>query len=618
MPNSSGCLPFIIGITGHRDIGSFNDVKGINDCKRILKETFEYWRQIVGPHTPLWVYTGLAAGADLISLEVALDMQQGLPVGSMRVIGCLPMPLENFRMDFDKDEGENGWLAKQTSLLKRLQHQGNEVFEVKHALTASQYEEAIVDQNYGEFRNSLYLNQGLFIAKYCNVLISLWDGEESRGIGGTAEVISYKLGAEVQWPEGTENSVLKPISDFDGQTPGIVHHLPVTREGKCSKKNKTEKNIKLKQFANLQNLQLPPIGRLYTSEKVNVGGTSFLGHFLSEEFTVLLSELAVHNKAITQSTVSKKITKNPGLEEKNSIFQAADSLALALQAQYRKLVRIFFFFALPGYILYELAGNLTSTKLGFAVWSIIFLAILSCWGFIQFAARKDLKWKYQLARGVAESMRIRGFLNYANIEPSPTPLIPRRFRLHLPLLNHSISVAELAWWQHEFKFDSKKLKETWIKSQLDFLQSRLNSKTLSFVDLIYNRPKMAKKQMTKYARLFFYLAIFFGMILTTLLALPFLASIKLIEQSSDTLMLLVQYSLMLAGIIALWSELAGYEDMSNGYESLEELYQRASQLIEGEMTASKKNMLLELAREAINEHVTWTSSEKKNDLKQRK
>ena len=65
----------------------------------------------------------------------------------------------------------------------------------------------------------------------------------------------------------------------------------------------------------------------------------------------------------------------------------------------------------------------------------------------------------------------------------------------------------------------------------------------------------------------------------------------------------------------LWSELAGYEVTAKGYESLEELYKRAQILLTDELTPSKKQMLLDLAHEAMVEHVMWTTAEMKNDLK---
>lgn len=49
---------------------------------------------------------------------------------------------------------------------------------------------------------------GKAVAKRCDKLIAVWDGEPSKGLGGTADVVSYaqSLGKEVIkiWPEGVQ------------------------------------------------------------------------------------------------------------------------------------------------------------------------------------------------------------------------------------------------------------------------------------------------------------------------------------------------------------------------------------------------------------------------------
>ena len=74
---------------------------------------------------------------------------------------------------------------------------------------------------------------------------------------------------------------------------------------------------------------------------------------------------------------------------------------------------------------------------------------------------------------------------------------------------------------------------------------------------------------------------------------------------------------MLAGIVVLWSEIAGYESTTLGYSSLKTLYERATILFEETPDRSSKKMLLELAKEAVFEHVTWTRSEMASDLKEK-
>jgi hypothetical protein len=90
-----------------------------------------------------------------------------------------------------------------------------------------------------------------------------------------------------------------------------------------------------------------------------------------------------------------------------------------------------------------------------------------------------------------------------------------------------------------------------------------------------------------------------------------------LNDANNILMMIVQYSLMVGGGVALWSELFSYESTASGYSSMEELYARAQSLLKGDMTSAKELMLLALAREAMFEHVNWSSSESNNDIKNR-
>jgi len=607
------CLPFIIGITGHRDIKSSANSDQHPSYKDDIRNALSHWRKVVGPDTPIWLMTGLAAGADLLAAEVALELQQSSEHKALKIIGCLPMPLKNYQADFNGLTYAPSAAEQLNKVVTALGEHNNEIIEVRHSLSDEEYQAAITDHSYGQLRNSLYLNQGLFIAKYSNVLLSLWDGKPAQGVGGTADIVMYKLGAEVSFPTGTENPALQPTSDFDGQTSGLVHHIAVSR---LTQNESADEDASLEFTKHLMGGSVP-VGKLYSSFCKSDQSESYLQDFLSKEFETLVAELVVYNGQASKHITAHEIDNSVGLKESNLIFKTADALALALQAEYRKFVIIFFFLAITGYGLYEIAGNWVNSGIGLGIFSLIFVVILSCWWVINHTAKKDMKWNYQLARGVAEAMRIRGFLNMADIEPSATTLIPRRFRLHLPLLNHAISIAELDWWWHQSNFHRQDIEQKWLRDQLSFLKSRLQQSAGSFKELIYKRPSYAASIASRYARGFFHGAIGIGVVLLVLMLFQQALQITVFSQLNEWLVLLLQYSLMIAGLIMLWSELAGYEMTAKGYESLEELYGRALTLLAGELTSSKKQMLLDLAHEAMFEHVTWTSSEMNNDLKQK-
>jgi len=421
----------------------------------------------------------------------------------------------------------------------------------------------------------------------------------------------------VNWPQNTENLSLKAISEFDGQTAGLVHHISVKR----LKSTNENRQLLLTDYPKNNVLEhlTPEVGKLYAYSYAE----DELSHFISTEFIKLLSELRFYNNygsaenAPTSAPLTTPSADN-GLSVANPIFNLADELALKGQQKYRKLIKLFFWFAIPGFACYELAGNLVNSEEGSWVISITLLAIMACWGIIIYAGKNELKWKYQLSRGVAEGMRIRGFLNLSNIIPSGEPIIPRRYRSHLPLLNHAIAVAEIDWWRTSHNKNLNEIRDTWIGDQRSFLQSRLQLNAKSLTELLYKRPHYAALLCASFSKKCFIFAIAAGTTILLSMLAQQIFHFSTLNDVNNTLMMIVQYSLMLGGVVALWSELSGYEATANGYSSMEELYGRAQTLLKGEMTAAKELMLLSLAREAMFEHVSWSSSESSNDIKNRK
>lgn len=630
-------LPFIIGFSGHRDI--FHADESI-DCNKNIKEQVRsvilHWFNHLNPTshhnasneitTPIWILTGLAEGADLLAIEVALELQTELGNDAIRVIGCLPMPLENFKQDFEF-ESDNSLISIEqfNFLVNELRQPYNELIEVKHALTDDEMHQAVNDVNYGSLRNSLYLNQGLFIAKYCNVLVALWDGKKAQGTGGTADIVRYKLGFDIQWPSGTEHSALQAISEFDGQTAGLVHHLPTVRLKNTSVQNENQSVIIDTLSADDQVLinYEPPIGKLYSYHYEQNGQQSELTCFISKEFNTLVNELKYFNEfsANKLSEITEPTYKSPhksGLSVSQPIFEAADNIALKAQTSYRSLVKWFFIFAIPGFACYEITGNFVNSITGSTIISVTLLAIVACSLIVTFAAKRNLKWKYQLARGVAEGIRIRGFLNLSNIPPAATSIIPRRFRSFYPLFNHAISVAELDWWRQNEVATMDEINVGWLEDQRLFLNSKLQLNASSLNDILYKRPLYASRLFSQAAKTCFRVSIILGALLLLSMISQQVLKVNLFNESNNWLMLTLQYSLMTSGLFALWNELCGYEETAKGYQSLYELYCRAQSLFTGQMSQAKSVMLQDLAKEAMFEHVSWSNAESSTDLKQKK
>jgi hypothetical protein len=87
---ASACSPFVIGVTGHRNLAEGDLVR----ARGAVASFLDTIRRLL-PDTELKVMLGMAAGGDLLVAETALSL--GIPVEAV-----LPLPLAEFVLDFDE------------------------------------------------------------------------------------------------------------------------------------------------------------------------------------------------------------------------------------------------------------------------------------------------------------------------------------------------------------------------------------------------------------------------------------------------------------------------------------------------------------------------------------
>jgi hypothetical protein len=200
-------VPLVIGVTGHRDVRS----QDIPRLEREIGAIITRLRQdYLGgdSETPLILLSALAEGADQIAARVALA--QGV-----RLIAPLPMPLDEYRRDFDPGiaPGAAGDFEKNLSQAIAapvvLFTKGNSLEAVR----------ADTDK-----RAEQYRAVGLFIVQHCDVLIALWDGnEDDSAAGGTSEVVAFKRQGIPLSVSGSAHASL------DGSEIGPVIHVVTPR-----------------------------------------------------------------------------------------------------------------------------------------------------------------------------------------------------------------------------------------------------------------------------------------------------------------------------------------------------------------------------------------------------
>jgi hypothetical protein len=151
--NSLVRLPAIlaIGFTGHRKLP--DEAKSRRLIRDFLEQQKSATRGIVSG------VSSAAAGGDLLFAESCVEL--GIP---LRVL--LPMPRDEFRNDFDAATWQRAERVLQSAIS----------VEVKG------------DR---EHRRESYYECGIETVQQSEILLALWDGQEARGMGGTAEIVAF-------------------------------------------------------------------------------------------------------------------------------------------------------------------------------------------------------------------------------------------------------------------------------------------------------------------------------------------------------------------------------------------------------------------------------------------
>jgi hypothetical protein len=151
--NSLVRLPAIlaIGFTGHRKLP--DEAKSRRLIRDFLLEQKSATTAIVCG------VSSAAAGGDLLFAESCMEL--GIP---LRVL--LPMPPEQFRNDFDAATWERA----------------------ERVLSSAISVEVKGDR---EHRRESYYECGIETVQQSEILTALWDGQDARGMGGTAEIVAF-------------------------------------------------------------------------------------------------------------------------------------------------------------------------------------------------------------------------------------------------------------------------------------------------------------------------------------------------------------------------------------------------------------------------------------------
>jgi hypothetical protein len=161
----SAYSPFVIGVTGHRNLAEGDLVR----ARSAVVSFFDTIRELL-PDTELKVMLGMAAGGDLVVAETALAL-------GIHVQAVLPMPLAEFVVDFDD--------RNRRLLMELLAHRDLQYVELPLAPRGDG--SPLPDSP--AWREAAYRNLTEVLNRKSNLMLALWDGKASRRPGGAADTV---------------------------------------------------------------------------------------------------------------------------------------------------------------------------------------------------------------------------------------------------------------------------------------------------------------------------------------------------------------------------------------------------------------------------------------------
>jgi hypothetical protein len=153
--------PFIVGVTGHRDI----DPVDMDRAKSAIRNFLEDLRARL-PDTTVILMSGCADGADRLAARCALEL--GIPVHAV-----LPMDRAEYENDFSNDSASD--------FRQLLDQEDVEITEMPTVLTGTDID-----------RNACYRQLTDSLIRKSNLLLAIWDGVDTGLVAGTSDtVLSY-------------------------------------------------------------------------------------------------------------------------------------------------------------------------------------------------------------------------------------------------------------------------------------------------------------------------------------------------------------------------------------------------------------------------------------------
>lgn len=540
-------LPLVIGVTGHIDLlDSDNHLEALEYRVRSIFSDFK----AAYPRTPLVVLSPLAEGADRLVARVALEK-------GLRLIVPLPMPQPFYEADFKTRESKEEF----RQLLARAD-------TVLTLTSAAEYGEDEIRE-----RNERYAHVGAYIARHSHVLIALWDEVPSEKVGGTAQIVQFRL-------EGVPEPYGPRITPLDLVASGPLYHVVTQRKSNTRTVGRPGDLRKLYPWGYKDEAAAEAAyDRIFSrTDEFNRD---------SQRFETVLAPTRASSKEYLFSDGTSALSDS--LKQIMDCYAEADSLATHFQRYAIGIMKILFLLVLAGVTFLQAYSDLAAQpKFLFTYMVILGVAYLIYW----LAKRADYHSKYLDYRALAEGLRVQFFWLLAGLKKPVADHYLRKQRSELDWIRKAIRVWTLSIGFQKELYDSaggstdrlRLVVREWVKGQ----------------SLFFARAAKRDERKLKNFKLIVRVAFLISLLLSVT---------QLLSSPWQPLIFSIGQSLVIAGLVAGYSEKRALAEQIKQYVQMGTIFTLAERRLEDLLDAGERGQALdlieELGKEALRENGDW-------------
>ena len=567
LPNPA-MIPFLVAVTGHRDLRP----QDLDHLREEVRSIFVGMRSRM-PHTPILLLTGLAEGADQLVAEVALEQQALL-------VAAIPMPIDIYKEQMSAAAGTNLERLLALSVVRiMLPLEGR-------ALDAIRASETV--------RADCYEALALFLARYGQSLIALWDGADSQKRGGTSRIVHY-----------VRSGVLDEDVDEAELLCGVVYHVQTPRLSNAAP-IPTITTVQLGCERQPAETTKATVGVSKPAHKVRFAQVEMAFERFNRVAAKSPSYKAdVRSRLMAADTIS--LSTFQGRLER--LYEQADRISLQANSRRKFVLGAILCIAIIGTLFYGVHGEILGTQLW--LWLSFPLFVIAALLLHRTAKAEHVEDTYLDARALAEAVRVQFFWTIAGIsEPVDRYYLADR-RAELDWIRIALKNV---WLLHQGQQDSDETRprlqtvlDFWVKNQERWYRVKADRQSRS----VHRRETVSKNALR--LAVGWSIAVPFGvMLLSRWHGRPFWKSFGSEQQfESDWIYQSFHVALalpaLLAGAYRLWIEQAGYEEQSRDYRSMQREFSLAAKELEKHINETEiaQALLLSLGIEALKENGRW-------------